>query len=119
MLDWDIFFILIMLGLTSWFIPGIAGGTITAVVIKWADTRIHYARLLLIAFGWIAGMVVGGIAGTLLYQSFYEVKSLLGDFDYQLPLTISFAVTGMITALIGSWTTYKVLESTVTTEDAG
>ena len=107
---------LIMLGLISWLVPGITGGTIMVVVIKWANPGLDYARLRVIALGWIGGMVVGGIAGLLLNQSLYEMKPWLGSFDYQTPLIISFAVTGMITALIGSWTTYKILESALVTE---
>ena len=85
--------LLMMLGFISWSVPGIAGGTIMALVMKWAEPRIEYARLLVIALGWIAGMVVGGMAGLLLNQSLYELKPWLGSFGYQVPLIISFAVT--------------------------
>ena len=105
-------FLIVLLGLIYWFIPAIVGGTMTALAINSTDTRINFTSILTIALGWSVGMFLGGITGRLVdiaLSSF--IFTSITTLQSAASLILGFGITGMITALIGSWTTYRVLES--------
>lgn len=95
--------------LLVWLIPGVVGGSITALAIKWADRRLDRGDFVSIVSRWALGMTLGGVAG----QAIYIV------FDSFLSWIIGIGITGMVTAFIGSLATYMVLESLTTNENAG
>jgi len=92
--------------LIVWLIPGSIGGMVTAFTLRWADAGLDATRLVIIAFGWTIGMVVGGVIHIVMNFALLSVN--LSD---ELASIIALGMTGMIIGLIGSWTTFKVLES--------
>jgi hypothetical protein len=107
-----VIFLIILLGLIYWFIPAIVGGTITAFAIKSTDTKVDFPRMLTIALGWCLGMFIGGMTGRLvdIALSLFIFTAITTPHS-ALSLILGLGVAGMITALIGSWTTYRVLAS--------
>ncbi len=100
--------------LLVWLIPGIVGGGMTALAIKWADRRLDTKNFVTITSGWAVGMTLGGIAG----QAIYIITSS-DVFDDKLAWIIGMGIAGLVIALIGSLTTCTALESLATNENAG
>jgi len=105
-------FLIVLLGLIYWFIPAIVGGTMTALAINSTDSRITFTSILTIALGWSVGMFIGGITGRFVDIALSRfIFTSITTLHSATSLILGLGVTGMITALIGSWITYRVLES--------
>ena len=103
-------------GIFVWAIPGIVGGIISALTIRMAESRVTTTKLMLIAFGWIAGMTIGGVVDAVIVSLAFSSDSL-DSFGHVAFWIIGWSLTGMITALFGSWITYKVLEPIMVSEE--